>query len=161
MLGSKGGLMVDDSKRFIPNYILLWSILLILVCLLVNKGVINLMQVGNKNAYYDSVRHQLNRENIIGSYIEDYNYSTKELTVKSADGTDEIYKVDNAPFVIDNNDIIDEELLSKLYTYLFKNLYYGRVKIIDWNESEGLLVFESKDKVVILKLVNDVFYKVR
>lgn len=40
--------MVDDSKRFIPNYILLWSILLILVCLLVNKGVINLMQMSNK-----------------------------------------------------------------------------------------------------------------
>ena len=153
--------MVDDSKGFIPNYILLWSILLILVCLLVNKGVINLMQISNKNVYYDSVRHQLNRENIIGSYIEDYNYSTKELTVKSADGTDEIYKVDDVPFVIENKDIIDKELLSKLYTYLFKNLYYDRIKIIDWNESEGILVFESKDEVMVLKLGKDGFYKVR
>ena len=161
MLGSKGGLMVDDSKRFIPNYILLWSILLILVCLLVHKGVINLMQMSNKNVYYDNVRHQLNGENTIGSYIEDYNYSTKELTVKSADGIDKIYKVDDVPFVIENEDIIDKKLLSKLYTYLFKNLYYDRIKIIDWNESEGILVFESKDKVVALKLGKDGFYKVR
>lgn len=151
--------MVDDSKRFIPNYILLWSILLILVCLLVNKGVINLMQMSNKNAYYDNVRHQLNGENTIGSYIEDYNYSTKELTVKSADGTDKIYKVDDVPFVIENEDIINKELLSKLYTYLFKNLYYDRIKIIDWNESEGILVFESKDEVVTLKLGRDGFIK--
>lgn len=161
MLGSKGGLMVDDSRRFIPNYILLWSILLILVCLLVNKGVINLMQAGNKDIYCDSIRHQLNRENIVGSYVEDYNYLTKELTVKSVDGTNKIYKVDDVPFAIENKDIIDKELLSKFYTYLFKNLYYDRIKIIDWNESEGLLVFESKDEVVSLKLETDGFYKIR
>lgn len=161
MLGSKGGLMVDDSRRFIPNYILLWSILLILVCLLVNKGVINFMQAGNKDIYCGSIRHQLNRENIVGSYVEDYNYSTKELTVKSVDGTAKVYKVDDMPFVIENEDTIDKELLSKLYTYLFKNLYYDRIKIIDWNESEGLLVFESKDEVVSLKLEKDGFYKIR
>lgn len=63
------------------------------------------------------------------------------------------------PFVIENEDIIDKELLSKLYTYLFKNLYYDRIKIIDWNESEGILVFESKDEVVTLKLGRGGFIK--
>ena len=152
--------MVDDSKRFIPNYILLWSILLILVCLLVNKGVINLMQMSNKNAYYDNVRHQLNGENTIWSYIEDYNYSTKELIVKSADGTDKIYKVDDVPFVIENEDTVSGKILSKFYTYLFQKLYYGRIKIVDWKEEDGSLVFESGNEVVTLKYGVGSFYEV-
>lgn len=151
--------MIDDSKRFIPNYILFQCVALILVCLLVNKGVINIMQIGSKNVYYNSVRHQLNREYTIRSYIEDYNYSTKELTVKSADGTDKVYKVDSMPVVIENEDAIDKELLSQFYTYLFKNLYYDRIKIVNWDKIESLLVFESKDEVVALKLGKDGFIK--
>lgn len=110
--------------------------------------------------YYDSIKSQLSGERIAGSHIEDYNYSTKELTVKLANGEGKIYKVNSMPAVVENEEVVNEEILSKFYTYLFQKQYYDRVKIVDWNEGDRTLVFESGDKVITLRYGVGSFYEV-
>ena len=107
------------------GFVSLWCLVVAVVYLLVDKDVIHIKRMQDENVYYySSVKSQLNGEYITGSYIEDYNHSTKELTVKLANGESKIYRVDNMPAVVENEKILSEEMLSKFFTYLFQKQYY-------------------------------------
>lgn len=152
---------MDDFKRFVFGFVSLWCLVVAVVYLFVDKDIIPIKRMQDENVYYySSVKSQLNGEHITGSYIEYYNHSTKELTVKSANGERKIYRVDNMPAVVENEKILSEEILSKFYTYLFQKQYYGRIKIVDRKAEDGSLVFESGDEVVTLRYGVGSFYEV-
>lgn len=152
---------MDDFKRFVLGFVSLWCLVVAVVYLLVDKDVIPIKRMQDENVYYyNSVKSQLNGEHITESYIENYNHSTKELTVKLANGESKIYRVDNMPAVVENDKILSEEMLSKFYTYLFQKQYYGRIKIVDWKAEDGSLVFESGYEVVTLRYGVGSFYEV-
>lgn len=152
---------MDDFKRFVFGFVSLWCLVVVVVYMLVDKDIIPIKRMQDENVYYySSIKSQLNGEHIIGSYIEYYNHSTKELTVKLANGESKLYRVDNMPAVVENEKILSEEMLSKFYTYLFQKQYYRRIKIVDWKVEDNSLVFESGDKVVTLRYGVGSFYEV-
>lgn len=147
--------MADAKGNYIPISIFLLSLIVSSILI----AHINTTSMFNNLAKY--TKDQISNEEIKGFKVLGLNYKTNRITLKLPSDEVKEYILTNYPVNIQNPEVVDDEISSDFYAYLWNNKISSPVKLVNWEESTKSLTYKKtyESSLYKIQLGFDGFYK--
>lgn len=106
-------------------------------------------------------KDQISNEEIKGFKVLGLDYETNKVIVKLSSGKVKEYTLTKYPVSIQNPEVVDDEISSDFYAYLWNNKISSPIRLVNWKEGTKSLTYKEthESSLYKVKLGFDGFYK--
>lgn len=141
----------------VPLFIFVFTLFVSLVAI----GYTGTTSMFNNLAQY--TKDQISNEEIKRFKVLGFNYKTNKVTVELPSGEEKEYTLTHYPVNIQNPEVVDDEISSDFYAYLWNNRISSPIKLVNWEEGTKSLTYKKTYESTLhkIKLGFDGFYKLQ
>ena len=147
--------IANTKNNYVPISVLIFTLFVSLVA----TGYTRTTSMFNNLAQY--TKDRISNEEIKGFKVLGLNYKTNKITVELPSGEEKEYTLTHYPVDIQNPEVVDDEISSDFYAYLWKNRISSPIKLVNYEEGTKLLTYKKTydSSLYKIKLGFDGFYK--
>ena len=149
--------IANTKNNYIPISILIFTLFVSLVSI----GYTRTTSMFNNLAQY--TKDQISNEETKGFKVLGFNYKTNKVTIELPSGEEKEYTLTHYPVDIQNPEVVDDEISSDFYAYLWKNKISSPIRIVNWEDGTKSLTYKKthESSLYKIKLGFDGFYKLQ